>query len=233
MCVHGGIGSGSSAISAVTGQTEELERIVNYVREAWTEVQNMHQNSGLYWRWMRIGFTLTTVSGTGEYAFGSSAIVDDETATQIARFRKWLINDDCDPPKIYLQSAGVGGEGYLSYLHWDDFKSIYRLGTQNNSFPHHISVNPLNEIALGPIPDDVYIVTGDFLRGAQVLAADGDTPDMPSDYHDLIVYKALLKYGLYESAPEVIAAAEYGISQYMDRLVGDQLSQIPLADTLA
>lgn len=228
-----GVAGGASVPTAVTGQTdEELLRIIDYVKQSWVEVQNFPQSKGQLWRWMRVGFTLTTVASTGEYAFGSSAIVDDETSTQIARFRKWLINDDYDPPKIYLNSSGVGSEHYMEYLDWDHFKSKYRLGTQNDGFPHHISINPQNELVLGPEPDAVYIVTGDFLRGAQNLSVNGDTPDMPGDYHDLIVFKALTKYGLYESAPECITRGEHEGGKYMDALVADQLSEILMAGPL-
>lgn len=230
VCREAGIPNGENAISAVTSQTGELQRIVNYVKSAWKETQNMYQSSGQYWRWMRRGFTLTLSSGTAEYAYTDAT--DDVTAAAIARFRKWTIDNPNDPPKIYLTSGGVGGEGWLHFIDWDSFKYLYRIGTQNNGQPIHVTISPQNKLVFGPTPDDTYTVTGDFLLSAQELSAAGDEPECPSSFHDLIVWAALKRYGLFESAPECVTMGEHFEKKFLGDLIDDQLSGIELAGAL-
>ena len=151
----------------------------------------------------------------------------------IARFKRWRIMDRNDPPKIYLTSAGVGTQTWLTYLDWDDFKAIYRIGTQNSGYPAHIAIDPQKNLILGPAPNDIYTVTGDFVRGAQVLSANDDEPDMPSDYHDLIVYEAMQDYGYFESAPEVLARGKELAMTLTRQLEADQLPMFRMAGPLA
>ena len=48
--------------SAVTGQTGMHARAVDWIADAYTEIQNRD-----YWRWMRKEFTLTTNSGDRDW----------------------------------------------------------------------------------------------------------------------------------------------------------------------
>ena len=211
----------------VSGQTGDLERIVNWVADSWREIQIAHPN----WRWMRKGFTLTTTADDGTYAYSDAE--DDEDSAAISRFSRWLLNNDEDPPKIYLQSAGVAGQRRLSYITWNSFKFIYRAGTQNSGPPAHISVDPDNNIVLGPAPDDTYVVTGDYQRSAQELSANADTPEMPADYHMLVVWMAVEKYGFHEVAEEAIAKAQRFGPPIMRTLELNQLPPWPIADPMA
>ena len=212
--------------TAVTGQSGQLKRIVDWTADAYKELQRLHPN----WRWMRRAFTLNTVLGDGIYAFGDATDVDVGVA--ISRFSRWWLNDLYDQPKSYLSSSGVSVEYRLIWLPWESFKYLYRIGTQNNGKPVHISVDPQNNLVLGPKPDGVYVVSGDFQRGVQVLAADGDTPDMPADYHDLIVYYAMEKYGANAVAAETFARARLEAHRSLRALELNQLPDICIAPPL-
>ena len=220
------VAGGESALTAVTGQTGELQRIVSWVASCWTEIQNRYPD----WRWMRAGFTVNTVSGDDQYA--GTDCTDIITSAAIDRFGRWLIDNLDDPPKIYLSSAGVGTEGWLSYIDWDDFKSLYKIGTQNNAYPAHISVDPQNNLRPGPKPDAVYVVSGDYQRSAQILAANADIPEMPTQFHMLIVYEAMKRYGLHESAQEILMAGNAGADRLLPQLEFNQLPAIRMAGPL-
>ena len=61
-----------------------------------------------------------------------------------------------------------------------------------------------------------------YWKGLQTLAADADEPEMPADYHMLIVYRALLKYAYNIVAQEILArAGQEGMPLY-DALVLNQ-----------
>ena len=73
--------------------------------------------------------------------------------------------------------------------------------------PSCYTVDPLNNFLLGPTPDTDYALRGPYWRSNQTLAADDDEPEMPADYHMLIVWNALINYGYNEVANEVLSKA--------------------------
>lgn len=215
-----------AAIAAVTGQTGQLKRLVDWVSDAWKDIQLKNPN----WRWMRTGFTLNTVAGDSTYAY--TDCTDVKTGAAIARFQHWWAHDRLHPFQCYLSSSGVASEFRLRYVPWDSFRWQYRFGTQNNNVPIHVSVDDEDNLVIGPKPNAVYVVSGDFQRGVQVLAADGDTPDMPSNFHDVIVYWALEKYGANSVAAETFARAVREGRRLMRALERNQLPEVLLAEPL-
>ena len=68
--------------------------------------------------------------------------------------------------------------------------------------------NTIKSICLGPPPDGSYTITGDYFVAPSERAADIDVPvGIPTRFHMLIVYRAMMKYAGYESAPEVYQRA--------------------------
>lgn len=216
-----------SGPTAVTSQSGELGRIVNWVADSYIEIQNRHPD----WRWLRNGFTLTTAASDDTYAYGDAN--DDTTGTAITRFSHWRLNDTFDPPKIYLSSAGSGTQRWLTWTPWEAFKTLYKIGTQNEGAPVHITVDPADNIVLGPTPDGIYVINGDYQKSAQVLAADADTPEMPSQYHMLVAWEAVIKYGHYESAGEFIATGQRNASRLMRQLERNQKTPMRIGRPMA
>jgi len=209
-------------------QTGQLGDIVRWVKNSYKEVQN---RNGGHWRFLRHGFTLTTADSDDTYAFGDA--VDSTTASAITRFSQWRFADRAAPPTIYLQSAGVGTQNWLIYSQWEPFKQIYKISTQVDSYPAHITVDPQDQILLGPVPNGIYVVTGEYWRSAQILALDADVPEMPVQFHDLITWYAIENYGYLEAAPEVLARAKQKKRTFMRQLEANQLERFGKARSLA
>ena len=209
----------TSGPTTVTGQTGDHARAVDWVSTAYTEIQNRHR-----WRWLRKGFTITTSSGNDTYGYTSA--IDTSSGVAISRFKSWHVEDPYNPAKCYLSSAGSGSESWLNYLPWSQLNSLYNIGNQTDSQPAFITVDPNDDIVLGPQPDGVYVVTGEYEKSAQVLAADSDVPEMPSDYHMLIVYMAMEDYGFYDSANEILSRSAKKGRRLMRQLENTQLPKI-------
>lgn len=221
-------GMSGTGPAAVTGQTGDLERIVEWYAQAYTEIQNRHQD----WLWLRSTFTVDTTASDDTYAYGD--VTDSRLSALITRFRRWWLYDVDGFPNVrsYLTSAGVSGEKYLLPLPWAAFRDLYKRGTQTNNAPVHITVDPQRNLVLGPKPNGIYTITGEYQMSAQVLAADGDTPEMPSDYHQLIVYEAMKKYGAFNSAPDVSSRGITEGNKLMRQLEGNQRPECGLAGPL-
>lgn len=221
--LHREAGISGNPPTSVVGVNGETARLANWVKTEWVKIQNRHAN----WRWMRKSFTLQTVASDDTYSY--SDCTDDLTSSAITRFSRFLP----DGFKIYLTSSGVGTQGWLTYVVWDDFKQIFKIGTQTPSYPSFVTFDPDNNIVLGAKPDGIYTVTGDYQRSPQILTADSDVPEMPSQFHDLIWLGALRRYAAYESAPEVYGDAQSQYSDLMKRLDANQLPEPRFAAPLA
>lgn len=212
---------------AVTGQTGVFGRLVDWVSDAYIQIQERHDE----WRWMRRTATVSTTADDDDYAYGEWT--DQTDSVVISRFSRWRLNDPWDQPKCYLSSSGVSAQYWLTYLDWDSFKTIYKIGSQSSGQPAHIAINPNDEIVLGPAPDDTYVVTADYYLGPQTLAADSDTPDMPSRYHNLIVYEAMKRYGTTEGAANIFIEGNQQANRMMRALERSQLPGFRLAEAMA
>lgn len=201
-------------------------RAADWVSDAYVDIQNRH-----YWRWLQHRFTLTASQGSGPHAY--TAAEDSETSAPIDRFRAWAIKDRWNPPKCYLQSAGHGTAYWLTYVPWEWYRTIYKIGLQSEGAPAHISIDPQDRIVLGPEPNDTYIIEGEYHRSGQVLAADGDVPEMPVDSHMLIVYTAMEDAGYFEVADEILRRSAVKGRRLMRRLEATQLPVIRKAGPMA
>lgn len=207
-------GYANTGPSTVLSQSGDHARAVSWIADAYTDIQNE-----ALWRWMRKEFSLTTTADDGEYAYSDATY----GGSAISRFRKWHL-DPRNPMKCYLQSSGVGTEYWLTGISWDEFNTLYGVGTQVSSSPSFVSVDPADNLVLGPAPGDTYIVTGEFSQSAQVLAADSDTPEMPSDFHMLIVYRAMEDHGYFDAADEILSR---GMKRYRNLMNNLRRTQGP------
>lgn len=213
----------SGTISTVVSQTGQAGRAARWIKDAWTELQLDRQD----WKWMRKSFTVNTVASTAAYAYGDCT--DTETSSPIARFSRWYRNSF----KCYLQSDGVATEYPLMWMSWDRFRRIYQYGAQTDGMPVSVSQSPNGDFVIGPAPDDVYVVSADYHLGAQILAADADEPEMPDQYHKLIVYEAMAKYGGRNIAPEAMIRANAEGGRLRFNLEQNQLPALTYGRALA
>ena len=211
-----GAGSGPSA---VTGQTGLYQDIVNWIAAAHTDIQT--EDNG-HWDWLRRSFTVDTVADDDTYAYGDCT--DVLAAAAISRFTDWRLTDKRLPPKIYLVSGGVGTERRMVYRPWEAFSSVFKIGTQNSGSPVFITEDPQQNLVIGAKPNDIYRITGEYWRGPLQFAANGDEPEFASQYHMIIVYKAMIDYAYNEVAPEILERAQMKYEELEARLVGNRSS---------
>jgi len=205
--------------SAVTGQTGEMARVVEWVNAAWVSIQNSQR----YWRWMRSTASATTTTGDNSYTYSDFSI------TSFGFFHPQTFS-------IYTTSVGQGDESILSYMPWDLWYQTYNFGggasIQNR--PAHVSIDPSNNVRLGPKPDSTgYTIRCEYQKAATEMSADADEPEMPARFHSAIVWWALRHYALYQSAPEVLERAGRELRTVMAALKADQLPDIYFAGPLA
>jgi hypothetical protein len=189
-------------IASTAGQRGDILRVINWVIAAWRELQTSRRT----WRFMRSRFSVDTVSGTKRYA--PTDCTDTIDSSAISAFRNWFVDNPSNPPKMYLTSGGVGSQYYVEFVSWDDFQSIFEIGTVSTGQPQNVSVDPQNNLVFWPTPNAIYTFTGDYHRGEQVFVAGTDDATeplgLPSMFHWSIIYDAMRKYASAESADEIL-----------------------------
>lgn len=205
-------------LATVVNQTGEASRVVNWINEAYTNIQELQQN----WQWMRGPVSFNTVAQQANYTPAQAGIAD------FARWRE-------DSFRCYLTSVGVGAEIFLGRLDWEDYRNTYLYNNIRNTYgqPLHIAVGDDKSLYLGLIPDTIYTVVGEYWQTPTDLALDADVPAMPARFQMLIVYEAMKSYAMYEAAAEVMAEAERQFKRMYNRLLNDQLSRITVGEPLA
>lgn len=200
-------GSGPSSIASAFG----IELFVlRWVKRAWINIQN----ESMHMDFMQGTFSFQTVAGTESYTPATAGVTD------LGEWKK-------DSFFIYPTSDGKSTERQLQYLQYPNWRNHYSLGVVDAGPPAYWAQNPTDKaIILGPEPDGIYTVSGLYTRVPQTLTNDGDTPDMPAQFHDLIMYEAMKFYASFENAPEVYAMAEREASKLWTRLRHDQLPEI-------
>lgn len=210
---------GVSAPATVSGVTGSQLRLVNAISEAWDEIQARRTD----WKWMRASFQFNSVAGTAAYTPADVGLTDHAV---------WHL----DTFRIYLTSAGVRGMIPLPNWEWQAWRNNYGFGSLSltQSYPVTWAERPKDlAIVLGPIPNDVYTVDGEYQRRPTSLKADDDTPAMPARFHRLIVYSALEAMGEFDAAPEVFGRGARKYKQINSDLIRDQTAPMGMPRALA
>lgn len=208
-------GIAGSGPSTVVSQSGELERVVSWINSAYEDIQNIRAT----WRFLQESFTFSTIDGTQNYTPSDVSLSD---------LSAW--KTDC-----FTLYSSESDEQDLTYLLWKNFKRTYIFGANRSvsTRPTMFTVKPDNSVSLWAIPDAVYTVTGEYYKKAQSMSANDDEPLIPSQFHMIIVWKALMLYGAYSGASDVYTHGEREYKNYLRKLEADQLPKITFGEPLA
>jgi hypothetical protein len=188
-------------------QTGETGRLVSWNDNAYYRIQALHYD----WDFLRDDFSFTTTDGT-------------QTYTPAAAGASELGNWKTDDVRLY---SSVNDEAWIDFTPWDEFRRIYLFGSARalERRPVAFSIKPNNSIILGHTPNDEYTVNGEYWKRPQTMTADDDEPLIPDQFQWVIVWRALMFYGVYEGADELYS---HGEKEYLRALSELELDQHPL-----
>lgn len=204
----------------VVAQVGEYKRLVDWVADAWDDIQGLHPD----WKFLRLSTSWTTT--LGQYAY---------TPTQcnipVDTFGCWVRHE----MRQYSTAVGLASEMPVHYMTYERWRRQYNIGAlrDQRTMPMNFAVAPDQSVVLGPTPLAGYTLTGDYYRSPIILAANGDIPALPPGFsHLIIVHAAKMKYAAYEAAPEVYAEAERAYNSLLCRLEVGQLNEITMQGAL-
>lgn len=222
------VGAAGVAPTTTVSATGEWSRLVNFVRDAEQEIQNLYVD----WRWLRKVLAFYTVSqnqtllwsAAGGTATGSNVFPSDLASWD---YKTWMVL----PP-------GNTQFSNLDCYEWEDVRADI-FDTTDFAQPWRVIVMPDNSVRFDLIPDQSYQGQVEYRSVPYVFAADTDTSNIPARFgNQLILAWAQVKYGMFENAPEQVqngnriiyghpggqdAAIQTGTTGLLARLENDQL----------
>jgi hypothetical protein len=211
--------------STTVGQPLEIKRVVDWINATYRDLHTLHAD----WDWLRQPFSFQTVATQQSYTPTQANIPVD------ANGNSYLGNWKRDSFRIYSQALGYSNEMIFPFLAYGNFRDLYQFGGMRttNRRPDAWSIDPQKNLVLGPTPDDVYVVNGEYYRLPAPLAVDADVPLLPSQYHDLLVFGVMRRYGEFESQGDVFSRGDAEYTAMLRRLEADQLPTITWGAPLA
>jgi hypothetical protein len=205
-------GSGPTSVLLQTGQ---LLRVVQWVQEAYEEIQNLHPT----WQFLQKSFNFSTVIGVAMYT---------PTGVSINDLGEWKENDF----RIY---SSVSDESYLIYEPWETFRPNYNFGSlrSQSGRPTVITSKPDDSLLVYSIPDQVYTIDGQYYRSAHVMSNNIDEPLFSERYQMTIVWKALMLYTGALGASDVYAHAQFEYKKAANKMRNKYLPKMTFGRPLA
>lgn len=192
-------GVAEQGIASVTGQTGIKLKAVNWINQAWTEIQSSRK-----WNFLWKASTFNTVIGQNLY----------DPVENLA------LNPVLD------SWSGVRYEGLeLPCILWDNFSRV----APASGKPASYTIRPDNVLQFDALPDAVYAYSFEYYREPQVLVAGTDVPIIAAQHHQAIVYQAMLYLAAEQDAPEIQRDALYRLDRLMSAMRQPYLPKITIA----
>lgn len=147
---------------------------------------------------------------TAAAATGGGACTLSGPATTPGAFDRWV------PPTIegYAVTAtdSTGETWRLEQMAWDRFKAL----ETNELVPTYRpitnwAIGPDERLYIGPTPTEVFTLKASYYKTPTAFTVDTDTPTFGSQYHMILVWRALMELSSFDAAPEVYARAQLNV----------------------
>lgn len=217
--VECGVSGASTPLTTAQNLTGEAARIASWVNSAWVDIQTAKDD----WQFMRTGFTFNTVTQQQVYT-----PTDVGVASTFANWKR-------DSFRASSVGQSYKDEQLMNYMEYNTYRNLYQYGNMRTTYarPVVVSITPEKYLGFGSIPDQPYVIVGEYYTKPVEMSADTDAPSLPDRFHMMIVYRAMMFYGGYEAAPEVLTRGKEEFDRLMNRLDIDQLPTIVSGPPLA
>lgn len=188
--------------TSVIGQQGQMAKVVDWVRTAWLEVQNVRTD----WDFMWGNLTFDTASLEDAYTTNTTNI------------------DTIDDLMIYEKSKGRSDGKSLEQVSYQELRDYYLQGGEETGRPVKYAIRPDKAIVFAPTPIEIYTVSVDYYKTPVSLAANTDEIDIAESKHEVVMYKAMMYFAAHFEAPMLY---QHSQAQY-DRLINElEFKQMP------
>lgn len=182
--------SGDGPVSVIN-QTGINLKIVNWIQRAYQEVQNEHHDWAFLWS--EASFALTP--GKTDYAPTSDMGLDD--------FNHW------EPQSFFGRGQTGEPNRLIAFVPFEEFRLRSRV--ERTGEPLIYTILPNDQIRFDCKPTYAEVVDFEYYRVPFQMSANTDAPIFSAQFHDILLYKALMYYAADEEASAILqdAAVNY------------------------
>lgn len=215
------------APSTTVGNTDRLAKIVSWTQQGYNRIQT-HRND---WRWLNREGELTVLPNTQRTTKASLT----EEGVSVSRFSTWLFDPEHGEGSwsAYETSQGVTNERPLRFEPWHFFYRYRLRGPVDANPPVRFSIDNQDRIVVDPVPTTQWTIRCRFKASPQNLAADDDVPEMPDQFHQLIVWRALMFLGQFDESRIQTPMWTEDFYAMLSELVRQQTPKVQLGEPLA
>lgn len=200
-------GLSDQGVSSVVGQTGLNKKSVDWINRAWTEIQNLKE-----WNFLWQTSSFDTVIGQQNYDPVSNLALSPS-------LNKWVNSS------VRITENGLIGS--LTYVPW----SSWLRTTLSSGKPVGFTIRPDKKMSLGSLPDAVYTIDFDYYRTPQQLTQNTDELLIEEQFHDAVLYKAILYVAAEQDAPELYQDAQAQLNIRLSAMGVTELPTIAIAQT--
>lgn len=204
--------------TSVSNLPQEMARLANYIKQSWMDIQTLHED----WEFLRQPVQFVTAADKQKYSANEMNIASFNVLKR-------------DSFSISTLGENFADEVPLDFMDFERFKMMFMFGPRRTqtSRPAVWTSDSQGNLLLGGTPDKQYQVMGESYAMPTELVNNDDRPACPPQYHMAIVYKAMMKYALFEAAPEVHNAGRDGYTPLMAQMAAHQLPTMTFGAPLA
>lgn len=207
-------GTVGTTLGTVADASGRMSKIVTWTATAWAEIQKARSD----WTFRHKRFEAALSVGVTTYA---------PIALGISDFGGWLrAQPDLDPFSLYETALGRADEQAIRLGSYHDWVHTHDRGVPQEQRPTMVAVSPDRELVFGGTPDKAYTLRGFYKRAVQTLSADEDEPYIDEEFHEAIVWRALMLLGEFDEAGFSLSAAAEKYRQYHSRMMAEYLPQV-------
>jgi hypothetical protein len=204
------VGAAGTGPTTISSQTGESARIVEWIRDADTFIQNLHQDWNFLWGEKEFSTKTGGVKGTDDVHTISDLMLDG--AVRYWKRDGLVYNPDSD------------NYWPLRFIEWRTWRQSHRLGTKPAGEPTQFTVRPNKAIEIDTLPSTAVTIRAEYGKALTRMSANDSTSAIPAHHRRIIVLKAKMLYAEYESAPEVYDSAS---SEYDRMLLNLEAEELP------
>ncbi|WP_416398139.1 hypothetical protein [Allohahella sp. A8] len=221
------IGYSGAGPSAVTDQSAQSARVVDYVEQAWLEIQRSREN----WKFMLRRFDQVTEPGITHLSLPSTEVAKGDVIRSVEK-DSWYIRGETEKTSARL-----------CYLPADHRRAIEESDEHYTGRPNYFW-HDRKSVRVSPTPDRAYRITGDYYITPQTFASSDSAdnrqrelsqkvPEMPEEYHIAIVWLAVRSLAAFEGDGNAFQMADGEYRKLFNQICTTELPTIRYGAPLA
>lgn len=205
-----GISGADNKPSSVINQSGEMRLVVSWIARADTTIQKLWSD----WKFMRNTADITVAAST---QFITSTAINFPTDLS-----HW--NRD----KTFWANANTIKAREIAFVKWNEYRNNFGNGVIKTTptTPSVITIRDDESLAVFNPCDKAWSLQAEYFRKPVRMSADNDVSPIPEQFHEIILYQAMMYYADFESATEVKQSA---IQQYGMELIKLEAHSLPEA----